>query len=389
MAWQRQIPSLPEQPAPPASGRWLLGFMLAIIVSIMLFLLHAANHLGGLQAVNIWLVAVIPLVGYLLAFSLRSYLFGQALSQYHFLQDEAQTAQREWHQWAERYMAVLASCVLLPDKITASFLVKQPADLPSQLGLTRRIDYLTEGQMSVRFAITTLLGIIADPLTKLPQTQPLHVTLVTDSDMEQETLSTLFSEGWLTTMPGHPAPLDVSVQSSLSYDLIESRIREAQEAVDLILVLQLEGEERYSDGLSVFLLTPDDAAKKHALPVTGRLLRPMLLDPQHLASEMALFFDTQPLSLKAPGLLGDCRDFLALTYQIVPTCSDKGGALTIDKVMTLERAIGLTGPLSAWLLAGLCVDFCRCQEIPYLMFSQSAPYWFVSTVSPGVVNEDL
>jgi hypothetical protein len=389
MAWERHIPSTPEQPAPPASGRWLLGFMLVIIVSIILFLLHAANHLGGLQVVNIWLVAVIPLVGYLLSFSLRSYLFGQALSQYHFLQDEAQTAQREWHQWAERYMAVLASCVLLPDKLTASLLLKQAANLPVQFGLTRRIDYLTKGETPVRQAITTLLGIIAEPLGMLPRTMPLHVTLVTDSDTGQDTMCALFSEGWISARPELPVPLDISVQSALPFDLIDRRTREAHETVDLILVLQLSGKERYSDGVGVFLLTPDDAAKKYALPVTGRLLRPMLLDPQHLASEINLFFDTQPLSLKAVGLLGDSRELLDLTYQIVPACNNKGGELTIDNVLTLERAMGLTGPLSAWLNAGLAVDFCRCQEEPYLMFSQCAPYWFVSTVSPGVLNENL
>ncbi|MGL5424614.1 MAG: hypothetical protein ACRDAJ_16830 [Serratia fonticola] len=389
MGWERQKPFTPEHPVPPAIGPWLLGFMLAVVVSIVLFSLHVANNLPWLQTLNIWLVAVVPLVCYLLAFSLRSYLFGQALSRYHFLQDEAHTAQREWQQWAERYMAVLASCVLLPDRLTASFLVKQPADLPAQFGLARRIDYLAEATTPMHQAIVTLLNIIAEPLSTLPCVQPLRVTLVTDGDTDDEALRHIFMESWASTLSSHPAPTDMSVQSTLSYDLIDRRLKEATEAIDLILLVQLEGGAMYSDGLGIFLLTSDDAAKKHALPITGRLLRPMRLDPQHLESELALFFDTQPLSLDAPGLLGDCREVLTLTPWIVPTCNRMGGSLTISNVMLLEHSVGLTGPFSGWLTAGLGVDFSRTQDVPYLVFSQSEPYWFISTVSPGVLHEDL
>ncbi len=390
MGWDRQKPFITEKPSPPSLGRWLLAGVLSIIVGILLFSLHVADRLIGLQTVNIWAASTIPIIGWGLAFCIRGYMYGRDLSHYTFLQDEAQQAQQEWQTWAERYMAVLASCVLLPDVITVSYLANKPTDVEFQRGLVRRIDYLPEDKGTEYQAIMALLASIQQALNSLPPDIELRATLLTDSDpAEYEQLRAVWAQCWDKTIPTRFAPITLTLSAEMPYSKIEDGIKNAITGAELILVLQLHGDENYSDGLAVFLLMTDDMAQKHQLPIQGRLLRPMQLNIAQAESELALFMETQSLACRAGGILGDSTELMSLTPKIIPVGHQLGANFSAESVLIQESLTGIPGPFSAWLVAAFGLDFAYYYDVPYVVFSFGPECGVVSTVSPGVCNEDV
>ncbi|VXD06309.1 conserved hypothetical protein [Enterobacterales bacterium 8AC] len=390
MGWDRQKPFVMQQPTPPAVGRWLLAAVLIAIVCVLLFSLHAANRLSVLQSINIWLLSLAPLVGWGLVFCVRGYLYGRALSHYEFLQDEAQYAQQEWQAWADRYMAVLASCVLLPDAITVLFLASEPKDLQVQNGLVRRIDYLPDDEEPEYPAIRALLASIDTALNALPAERELRVTVLTDAEPERyAALQETFAQCWESIVLTRPAPATLSLTDEMPYGQLESRLKNATADAELILVLQLQGGEEYSDGLAVLLLVTDDVARTCQLAETGRLLRPMPLNVPQADSELALFMTTQSLACRAGGILGDSQQLMSLTPSIIPIGNAAGANFSASSVQIQEEWTGRPGPFSAWLVAALGLDFARYHGVPYVVFSLTPGCEVVSTVSPGVRNEDV
>lgn len=384
MGWERQKPITITEPVPLATGRWLLAGLLAAIVGVLLFSLHAVNQLMWLQNVNIWLVAVLPLVGWFLAFSVRGYFYGRELSYYAFLQDEAHRAQQEWQCWAGRYMAVQASCVLLPDQITVSYLARDPKDLVFQYGLARHIDYLTgEASLEVQ-AMTVLIGSIEQALNALPQDMVLRATILTDAPEEDfNELQAAWQPCWASKVTQRPAP-QLLLLAEKPYTTVDSWLKNAITGAELVLVLQLRGEDNYSDGLTIFLLTTDDEAEKHRLPVAGRLLRPMPLVVADAKNELTLFMETQPLACKADKVLADSIRLMPLIPTIIPVGHQQGASFSAEGMLVQEAYTGIPGPFSPWLLAAFGLDFTYCHGVPCVVLSLASQHEVVSTVSPGV-----
>lgn len=388
MVWERQKAYIPEAPESLQAKSWFMAAILAVVFSVLLFVLHASDKLFLLQQISIWIVAFLPIVGWITAFCIRSYLFGRALDEYHFLQEEARIAQRQWQDWAERYMAVIAHTILLPDKITAPFLAKQPKDFPVQYTLTKCIDYLPEYADAEYSAISMLLNSIASELNALPPELKLNVTLLTDANEKvQIRQQQAFISCWNSVLLERPAPDNINLKMSLSYNTIDERLKTADETVDLLVILQQQGKDTYSDGLGIYLLTTDDVAQKYQLPIKGRLLRPMTADTDSLQSDLTLFMETQVLSQRAKGVIGDSVAFVTLTSQLFPVTETFSSPLTTDSILVQERFTGIPGPFSAWLTAGLGLDLALYDSSPYLVFIRTEQHWFISTVSSGTHND--
>ncbi len=129
MGWERHRIITPVAPESLSLWRWALVGILSIIVSILLFVLHATDHLLFINDVNIWLVSLFPVFLWLIIASIRGYLYGRALEYYEFLQKEILISQREWQSWGQRSIVVMNSCVLLPETITVSFIADNSTNI--------------------------------------------------------------------------------------------------------------------------------------------------------------------------------------------------------------------------------------------------------------------
>jgi hypothetical protein len=385
MGWDRQASEVVKAPAPIVLGRWVFGAGAAVLASVLLFLLHAAEHLPILQTLSIWAFSGSPLLAWALAFGARAYAYGGALSHHQFLQAEAQDAQHAWQDWAHRYMAVQASCVLLPDRVSASVVVQDGLNVPPRTGQARRIAEVQQQPQRAPAGLSLLLSALEPAARVLPVRQPLRVTLLSDIEPGQyAVLREAWHQIWVNDM-GLPAPESVIVSAQLSYQWIDETLRTGSTAIELILVLQLHGESAYSDGLAALLLCPDKLALAWELPVVGGLLRPMLLDTNRLPHELPVFLQSQTGALRATGLLADGTDWQPLMGQVFAAGGALGASLEVGQQWIQQRLCGVTGPFSHWLTAALGVEMARHQQRPLLLLAKDASGHWIGTVTSGEI----
>jgi len=384
MGWNRQSPQVMKAPSPLPLGRWALAAVMAVFVGVLLFMLHASEQVPLLQAFNLWALAASPSLICVLAFGARACFYGRALSHQQFLEDEAQAAQQAWARWAQRYMAVHASCVLLPDKVCASALVQGTVSLPPRAGQARRIAELPEiKQDRAHAALQLLLPALGPALEALPQELELRVTLLSDVDPNQyDALRDGLRRRWASASRC-PFPVMVSLAAELSHQWIEDKLKSASPAMELILVLQVQGEGAYSDGLAAMLLSCDHLAQVVDGPVQAGLSRPMPLEIDKLEAELPLFLQTQTNARQATGLLADTADWQASIAKVSAASFVEGGSLDAQQQWIQESFCGLPGPLNSWLTTALAVDVVRSQLQPLLLLVRDQSQRWISTVTKG------
>lgn len=382
MGWDRHTPERLDAPTPIVLGRWLMAAGLALAAGVLLFLLYASGRFPLLQAANVWLLAGSPLAVWLLAFAARAYVHGGAVNHRQFLEEQGQVAQAAWQQWAHRALAVHASCVLLPDQVSARVLAQGPGDLPPRTGQARRIAALAQQQAPAVVGLELLLSALAPSLRALPAAQALRVTLLSDAKPEQhQLLGSALQQRWASAT-GQPLPSSVTVAGELSLQWIDDTLKTGSAAIELVLVLQTQGGAAYSDGLAALLLCPDHLAGECDLPRLGGLLRPMPLAVDSLKSELSLFFQTQTNACQATGLLADSADWQPMAGELFAAARVHGCSLH-PPLWIQEHWCGLSGPFSHWLVAALGVEVVQHQRQPLLVLAEEGAGGWIGTVTAG------
>jgi len=383
MGWERRLPDAVQAPVPIVMGRWVLAAGLALCACMLLFMLYASGRMPWLHAMNSGVLTGLPLMVWLLAFSARAYVYGGALSHQQFLEEQVQLAQQSWEEWAHRYLAVHASCVLLPDQVSARVLTQGPVNVPPRSGQARRISALAQREKPALAGLALLFPALVPSLRALPAGHELRVTLLSDAPPEQyDALRDAWQRQWVSAIPGLPLS-SVTVTSELTYLWIDQTLKTGSACFELILVLQVHGGLAYSDGLAALLLCPDALAAEWGLPVLGGLLRPMSLDPSALNSELPLFFQTQTDACQATALLADASHWQPLMGAVVAASSANGASLKVEQLWVKERLCGLPGPFNHWLVAALGVEVVRHQQRPLLVLVQEESRYWIATVTKG------
>lgn len=382
MAWERVKPVIVELSDPPSLSGWLLAGVLTLIVGILLFVLHASEVLKPLSSLNIWWLSLSPSGVWLFLFCLRGWLWDREVAEHQFQKNEAEYGQQQWESWAERHLGILGSCVLLPNGINADNILLADNNLPTQNALTCRIfDNLPD----IADLMRQCLAGVQEALTALPSELPLKITLLTDRTERSDLLSGLDS-AWKRLFPCRGVPCDIAVTDSLLMSWVEQRITQPVLTVDLILVLQLNGHDSYSDGLAALLLTSDDVVQKYQLPHMARLLRPMSLDMTHFADEFRLFLETQTVATRTDRIVCDDSVWREILPEVL-TIGAKQKALwgSGDTVM-LERWAGVPGPAATWILTALAAEIADRKGDSLLMLHAATTGHYVSSVIPGSEN---
>lgn len=160
--------------------------------------------------------------------------------------------------------------------------------------------------------------------------------MLTDAyDGQSELITSLLSDKWKIIFPDKHLPDVVLVTENHVCDMFEHRMILAEEYFELLLVIQLNGDGRYSDGLAALLLGSDDMICKYKTHSVSRLLRPMPLDKENVEHDFSLFFNIQLPSRKAKVIIGDSKDALHL----LPSVFSVGMNVESD-VMRKDRYFG-------------------------------------------------
>lgn len=384
MGWERTKATTMELPPEPSFTGWLLAGGVAAVVGILLFILHASGMVKALAAFNIWWLASSPVLGWFFLFCLRGWLWGRTVNEHQFLQKEAEYGQQQWEAWAGRYLAVLGSSILLPSGVTSDAIAKSDAaDAPQLLSLTSHFDAISATSTSL---LELGLAGVQNAIAMLPATVPFNVIIV--SDMNSSDFETRFRESWGRTYPGRALTGSISCCEALSFTWIEDRLKNPVFDIDLILILQNQAAEQYSDALAVMILTSDDVAEKYQLPHSARILRPMPLDMTHFKADTGLFLETQTIACQTSSVFCDSAAWNERFADVMTAAQMHQTPWIPEEIDVLEKYNGIPGPGSSWLLAALVSDIVTISKAPVLGLFTSGTDHFVSTVTPGSENND-
>ncbi|PLV54505.1 type VI secretion protein [Erwinia sp. B116] len=374
MEWERTKASVRELPLAPSLRWWSLSGALALMVGALLFLLHASGTVPALANIDIWQLSLAVPGAWLLMLSLRGWWLVRATDEYVFLQNEAQFAQEQWEAWAGRHLAILAGSVQLPDGLTAAVIHEPSAAIPSRGGLTRRMAHIHD-------PLKLCLAGVEEALSTLPPDLPLRVTLVSDSPVAQ--LTETFARHWASRFPLREPPDDITVTASLSLQRMAERLKQPELTVDLILLMQLNGGEAYSDWLASLLLTSDDVALIHNLAHPARLLRPMALDMAAFERGFTLFLETQTVACTSVRTLADALSWEKSAASLMTTGARCGAAWQPAERLVLEKLCGIPSPMAPWLVVVLASELVRLSKVSMLTLFSSGTEHYVSTVTSG------
>lgn len=369
---------------PPVLRRWVLAACFAVLAGLLLLLLYVSERVPQLQVLNIWVLSGLPLLAWVLAFATRAYFYGGALDHFRLLQEQVEVVQWSWQQWAQRRLLVHASCVLVPDRVSAKVLMHGQGSVAPRRGQARRIAGLPESdQERAQAGLRLLLPAVETVLQTLEPGQALHVTLLSDVPPDQyEALSRSWQQQWSAVIPHLPeVPLILSAE--LPYQWLEEKLKSACSALELIVVLQTQGGAAYSDGLAILLLGPDSQSGTGNLPIQGALSRPMSLETDRLESELPLFLQVQATVDRLTALLADSADWQPLTSKVLAISNAQGVPLSTAQQWILELSCGLPGPFSSWLAAALAVELTQHLGGPLLVLSKDSGGSWIGTVTTG------
>ncbi|EJD2667306.1 type VI secretion protein [Escherichia coli] len=379
MGWKRNRISLLISPSAPSLIWWSLSGILVIIVGILLFIIHASGHVKTLNMLSIWWFSLTPPGIWFLLFLLRCWQWNNQIDKYLFLKKENEYAQMQWEVWAERYLVISASSVMLPGGVTAGAILKSLADtLPSGYLLTKRLK-------NINTPVTSALASLQLSICQLPAALPVNVTLITDQPDSE--IRSAFVSAWEALFPQRVVPDNIEFTPDFSMGWVDERLKQPVLTVDLILVIQLNGGNAYSDGLAALLLTSDDVAQKYNLPHPARLLRPMSLDINKFNDEFTLFLETQTAACRTARVLGDCYHWEKIAAPLMTIGNQYGAGWEPSGRMLLEKWCGIPGPAAPWLLTALAADLVCLGNDSLLTLFSSGEEHFISTVTSGNQNE--
>lgn len=386
MGWKRSKAATAVLPAEPALGRWLLVGVITAVVGMMLFILHALGRVNVLTVFNIWWLSLSPVLGWFFLFCLRGWLWGRAVNEHQFLHKEARYGQQQWERWAERYVAVLGSCILLPSGVTAKSIAKASA-AEAEPFLSRTCHFGAEPPVTVAYLLKQGVAGVQRAISMLPDSVPLNVTVV--ADCIAGGAEALFREAWGSVFPERAQPASVSFCDSFSFAWVAERLKQPVLDIDLVLVLQNSGTEQYSDALASVLLASDDVAEKFQLPHAARILRPMPLDMANFKADMGLFLKTQTAACQAPNLFCDTSQWHERLADVMTAGFTYQASWEPQETDVMEKYSGIPGTGSAWLLAALLSDIVAVRKTSVLGLFTSDSEHFISTVTSGSESNDV
>ncbi|EHT1099470.1 hypothetical protein ACNKWI_001452 [Escherichia coli] len=382
MSWEREKSTISKKPEEPSFILWLMLGVVAVVGSVVLFVLHANKLSGPLQAFNIWIVTASPIVIWFFFLCLRGWFFNSAFDKHEFEANEADYTQQRWTEWAGRNIAVLHSGVIFPEALTPFHFLQASPERVQYTTLTRHFDHI-----NIENCFSQLLECVSDALVWVPSDLPLSVTLLTDWQEDPLIIQDEFAKVWQDTVPFRPVPV-LNIQTAKSFIGLEERIKSPTLDVDFILVHQTQGKGCYSDALASLLLTSDDVATKYQLTHDACLLRPMSLDMGDINKSLDTFFSTQTQACSTENIIGDQAAWGDSFADLLGAAAVYTGHWKPEQLHWLEKYAGLSGPFSPWIMAAVASDIVNIQKADCLMLSTDGEQKFINTVQTGNRNDD-
>ncbi|AKH63910.1 MULTISPECIES: hypothetical protein [Photorhabdus] len=377
MGWNKPVITMQQEPVPPVLWRWLVSLIAIVGICIAGYLLWSEFIRQSLW----WMIFGVVGLIWLTAFGLRLYLFGYWLEMYRLWHKEGQHVEKEWQSWAGRYMSVLYSCVFLPENITAATIVQEESKIEVQYGKRKVIDYFSWSEDKWRDSMQILLHSVEKTISDILPDKLICATVITNCvEQEYEKLESVLKESWQSVFPSGKPLSQLNISPHLSAMHIDNWLKETTSEVQLLILMQIESNEQFSEGLAVFLIATDDLTKKFNLAEKARIYRPMEIYSEDFEQEFQIFISTQLPAKMATDMIGDNGSMHSYFSQIMSVIQKQNAALKLEHIENIERFIGVPGPGAYWLTTGLAIDLSQYNSGSYLVLSKNECNWVINTV---------
>lgn len=385
MNWNRKLIKLPPAPKKTNFTKWFVSLIIVFVFSsLILYFENKYNYLEVFY-INPWVVIAFPVSVLFFCFLIIIFKFMNENSKHNFLIIEKTLSDEQWESWGDRGLGVLAHYTLLPDRVTASFVVSENSDdYESFNGLVRKIDYINENVFESYLSF--LLGLSKSTLSEIKSDTLIDVFIFTDNN-DSKTAASIFEKAWETISDNSLKLSSVSVFDQFNSDTMGSWLSDGGESLKLILVEQVNGGDEYSDGLSIFLMATDDVCEKFKLDCIGEIKRPCLLPANFTDKELDGFFETQKVSNICESIIiSDVK-----THSVVPELLTYSFAnnmkLSTEYLYVLEQFMGLTGPFSTWFAVGFALDIAVSSDQPRVLLARQPEGVLIGTITTWKNND--
>ncbi|MBS9430881.1 hypothetical protein [Photorhabdus akhurstii] len=377
MGWNKPVIAIQQEPVSPILWPWLVSGMLIICIDMTCYVLWSGYLRPQQWGIIFGAVGLI----WLAAFGLRLYLFGYRLEIYHLWSQERQYIDKEWQDWAGRHMSVLHSSLFLPEKLTAKTIVQEESKIAVQYGEKKVIDYFSWSEDKWHDSVQILLRSTETAMSNIPLDRQVCATVITYcAEQKYEKLKMILQEQWQSIFPSRQPLSQLNLVPYLSAVHIEQWLKDPASEVQLLILMQIENTEQFSEGLGILLMATDDLTKKFELAEKARIYRPMEIDLEDFGQQFKTFINTQLSAKEATGMLGNDNDIYSYTSQIMPVIQEQNAALKLERIKDIEKFIGESGAGAYWLATGLAIDLSQYHSGNYLVLAKNGRNWTVNTV---------
>lgn len=382
MGWKYEEDDVSDKPNKPSIFYYLLALIFAFVCGLILHYLHIKKELWVNISNDFIIIYYLPVSLVMLLFVFHCYLFGRNLQAWNIRVIEQARVLEEWRRWAARNVVLLDGFVLLPDKMTASYLYEHPDVVEAQWGLAKKITYLSLSVSKIKDLFNSLLYAIKDSINKLPQDYDMKITLFNDYPASQWlVLENAFSEAWQILFPERRLLKRVNVSDNFSIEHMDEWFRQGGNDYQLSVVLQLNGKDNYSDSIATMIFAVDDLYADKQPAFKAKILRVMPLDENEIESDFSVFFRLQSDACQAKYLVGDNKNIMRYLPAIYKTAKERNINLKPENIKINEMFSGLQGPFAEAILIAFSSDLSRKINAPCLVISNSGGW--VGTVIPG------
>lgn len=378
MGWNRKYIDKPLPLLAFPYLRWFISFMVLCICLLLIYF-----FLDKKIIYDDYILLSSPLILFFSLFVVQLYFYAKYVQDYRFRIEHLHAIKEKWNAWGSRYISVLDCKLYLPDRLDATSLLDNAIEI--KYGLTSRIDYFrwrTDNWLSVFIEITADIDIHA-----LPYDIEKEFIIITDclEDGFEQLENDFFTALEKTNMLKQRYPL--RIVPAMSFEQLNSWLKVTEEKIFIVIIMQFNGGEDYSDGLVSFLFAADDVVRKYKLNEIARICRPMVVKNNSFEKDMDIFIDTQKVALEAKGLTGDCAHLLSMNSNILQCFDTKESQLQVENIQVLERIFGVPGINSVWLTAALTVSLVTYKQSEQLMMAGFNDDWIIATVCTAREHE--
>lgn len=372
MNWNKEpIKQIPK-PIPLPYLKWLVAIFLSIF-----FLFYTLNIKDDIpqpkKTINI-VISLFPLIIVIFSFLYKYISYLNKKSTYDFLYAEKSFADKKWEDWGSRSVGITDCIILLPQKITISYIMKNASEHISSYKIPQDIDYLDNKDPPCYY----LLNSIKDTIIELLKIENIKIKYLTTKDkikVEEE-----LNSSWEKLFQNKKIP-EITFLKSLPYKYINTTISNNEDIIEIIIIEQ-DYTKIQSATLAIFIMTSDDIAKKNNLNIMAEVKRPMLipLDDDY-RNRINTFNEIQVESSLANYIITDKKIPPELTIALL---NDENNIKKIspNNFIDLEFFIGPTGEFSSWINMCLTVNLVCHYKNSALSLSDEDNHFYLNTVTP-------